>query len=204
MEKDMTMKQINDRRQGMQQFLQPYMEECFQKTCELIQPEIESRGNEIWKEFKAAIDKVLRILADAQEKHQKGAIQYFVFSFLRGSIYMDKMIFHIGCLDDRFYLDEEEITMLFNITFLEDKYRNDISCLYHKTKEKFIRLQEYELLYINEWYASYYYAIIYRMIESLTELIQQEIVKSNVRITDKFKILYGEYMDTATVVYPKE
>lgn len=195
---------ISERKEEILLFLQPYMEECFQKSCGLIQSEIEIHGNEIWKELKAAIGKVLQILTEAQEKQQKGAIQYLVFSFLKGGIYIDKIIFHLGCLDEQFYMDEEETATLCNITFLEDKYMNDIFCLYHKAKEKFIRLQEYELLYINERYATYYYAIAYQMIESLTELIQKEIIKSHVRITDKFKILYGEYMDTATVVYPKE
>lgn len=59
-------------------------------------------------------------------------------------------------------------------------------------------------MYVNEQYAPYYYAVAYRMIENLTGLIRQEILESNVRITDKFKILYGEYMDSATVIYPKE
>lgn len=195
---------VKERKEEILIFLQPHMEECFQKSCELIQSEIETHGNEIWKELKTSIDKVLLLSSDAQEKQQKGAIQYLVFNYLKSSIYLDKMVFYIECLDDRFYLDGQEAATLFDITFLEDKYRNDIAYLHHKTKEKFIRLKEHELLSVNEQYAAYYYAIAYRMIENLTELIMQEIAGSNVRIADKFKILYGEYMDSATVIYPKE
>lgn len=198
------MKQINDRRQGMLQFLQPHMEECFQKTCELIQSEIESRGNEIWKELKAAVDKVLCLSAEAQDRQQKGALQYLVFSFLKSGIYLDEMIFRLEFLDDQFYLDEQETAALFHITFLEEKYRDDTAYLHHKAREKFVRLREHELLYVNEQYAPYYYAVTYKMLENLAKLIVQEIAESNVRITDKFKILYGEYMDSAAIIYSRE
>ncbi len=198
------MEQTNDRRQEIVQYLQPYMEECFQKSCGMIQSEVETHGNEIWGELKSAVNKVLQLSAEAQDKQQKGALQYLVFSFLKSGIYLDKMIFHLGCLDDQFYMDGQEAAALFNITFLEDKYRNDTAYLHHKTKEKFIRLKEHELLYVNEQYAPYYYAVVYRMIENLTDLVMQEIAGSSVRITDKFKILYGEYMDKAAVIYPKE
>ena len=146
----------------------------------------------------------MRSLVSAQDRQQKGAFQYLVFSFLKSSIYLDRLVFYIECLDDRFYLDEEEVSILFNIAFLEDKYRNDITYLHHKVKEKFIRIKEHELLYVNDQYASYYYAIAYRMIENLSELIMQEITGSDARISNKFKILYGEYMDSATVIYSRE
>lgn len=196
--------EVKERKEEIFIFLQSHMEECFQKSCELIQSEIEIHGKEIWKELKAAIDKVLQSSVNAQNRQQKGALQYLVFSFLKSSIYLKKMVFYIECPDDRFYLNGQEAATLFSITFLEDKYRNDIAYLHHKTKEKFIRLKEHELLSVNEQYAAYYYAIAYRMIENLTGLIMKEIVKSNVRITDKFKILYGEYMDSVAVIYPKE
>ncbi len=177
------MEQTNDRRREIIQYLQPCMEECFQKSCGLIQSEIETHGNEIWGEIKAAVNKVLQLSAGVQDKQQKGALQYLVFSFLKSGIYLDKMIFHLGCLDDQFYLDRQEAAALFNITFLEDKFRNDIAYLHHKAKEKFVRFKEHELLYVNEQYAPYYYAVAYRMIENLTGLIRQEILESNVRIT---------------------
>ncbi len=76
------------------------MEECFQKSCGLIQSEIEAHGNEIWGEIKAAVNKVLQLSAEAQDRQQKGALQYLVFSFLKSGIYLDKMIFHLGWLEN--------------------------------------------------------------------------------------------------------
>lgn len=42
------------------------------------------------------------------------------------------------------------------------------------------------------------------MVESLAELIMKEIAESGVKITDRFKILYGGYMDQAAIVHSKE
>ncbi len=86
------------------QYLQPHMEECFQKSCGMIQSEVETHGNEIWGEIKTAVNKVLQLSAEAQDKRQKGPLQYLVFSFLKSGVYLDKMIFHLGCLDDQFYI----------------------------------------------------------------------------------------------------
>ena len=64
-----------------------------------------------------------------------------------------------------------------------------------------MRIQNYELQDINEAYAQYYSSIMFRMLESLGGLIMKTITESGVCIADDLKILYGQYMDKAAVVY---
>ena len=80
------MKQNHDRRPEMLQFLQPYMEEKFQKSCGQIQVEIEKNGHAIWDELKGTISELLLYVDDTQKQHKKGEIKYFVCSFLRSGI----------------------------------------------------------------------------------------------------------------------
>lgn len=185
-------------------YLKGDMEECFQHTCQLVQTEIETSGSQIWDELKEKLDEVLKLVAEMQKRQKKGNIQYLGFYFLQNSIWRDKLNFQVNALDDSFYLDESETARCFCPAFLQDKYGSDISCLYEKAKEKIIRIQKYELVKLKEYYAVYYYSIMYRMIESLAEKIMLEVKESNVRITDKFKIIYGGYMDRATIIYTKE
>lgn len=82
---------------------------------------------------------------------------------------------NVSAYDDRFYLDEEEASETFPLTFLQDQYRNDISYLYQKAEEKFVRIQNHERTDIREWYSDYYDSIAYAVVESLAELIMKEI-----------------------------
>ena len=53
-------------------------------------------------------------------------------------------------------------------------------------------------------YAFFYSLLIYKMMKKLSDLLMQEIEKSKVNVTDRFKVLYGEYLETAAVVCSKE
>ncbi|MBD5546492.1 MAG: hypothetical protein HDQ97_03720 [Lachnospiraceae bacterium] len=193
----------NNRRIAIIQYFQDYMEECFQHSCRLFQTNLEKHGNRIWDDLKDAINKILQVASQAQKQGQKGDIQYLAFSFLRSSLYVDRMELRIEVLDDGFYLDRQETAGDYCITFLRERFLGDLSLLYRKVKEKFIRFQNYELSVIKMQYSSYYDALAYRMIENLRELIVQEVLKSGISITDNFKIIYGEFMDKAVVVYEK-
>ena len=198
------MEPINGREDEIFQFLQPYMQECIKASCQSVQIEMEILGNEIWDELKNVICKILDNVTKMQKQHKKKDIKYFVFSFMRYGIYLNKFELRIDALDESFYLDEQESAGYYSLDFLQNKYLEDYNYLCKKTKEKFIRLQNYELIGIKKWYADFYNSIIFQVIKSLTELIMEVIVESGVGITDDFKIIYGEYMDRAIVLGTKE
>lgn len=198
------MNKLKDRGEDILLYLQPYMEGCFQNSCQILQKDIEKQGMEVWNQLKNAVHEVLQLSKKAQNGNQKGAIQYLVFSFLKSGVYMDKLMVYIECLDDGFYLDQQETAKMFEFFFLQKQYMEDISFLHKKVKEKFIRLKNYELMEIRLEYAYFYSSLIYEMMKNLSDLLMQEIEKSKVNITDKFRILYGEYIETAAVVCSKE
>lgn len=198
------MNKLIDRGEDILLYLQPYMEGCFQNSCQILQKDIEKQGMEVWNQLKNAVHEVLQLSKKAQNGNQKGAIQYLVFSFLKSGVYMDKLMVYIECLDDGFYLDQQETAKMFEFFFLQKQYMEDISFLHKKVKEKFIRLKNYELMEIRLEYAYFYSSLIYEMMKNLSDLLMQEIEKSKVNITDKFRILYGEYIETAAVVCSKE
>ena len=88
--------------------------------------------------------------------------------------------------------------------FLQEIYREDIAFLKQKAAHRFIRIQSHELAETKQNWGNFYNAVLFRMTEALAGMIWQEVAESGVRITERFKILYGGYMDLATVVYGKE
>ena len=195
---------MNERLEELIYFLTPFMEENFDKSKEMLQAEIMRNAPEIWNGLKSVVHKVLERADELQKQNWKGSLQYLLFSFMQYGVCSGMLEINVSAYDDRFYLDEEEASETFPLTFLQDQYGNDISYLYQKAEEKFVRIQNHERTDIREWYSDYYDSIAYAVVESLAELIMKEITESDVKITDHFKILYGGYMDQVVTVYSKE
>ena len=107
----------------------------------------------------------------------------------------------IDLLDDSFYLDEQETATYYYPDFLQEKYVEDLNVLQKKAGEKFVRLQNYERIDIKREYSGFYQSILFRMIESLTEVILELITDYEVLAKEDFKIIFGEYMDSAKVLH---
>lgn len=195
------MEQVTDRREQISQYLQPYMEECFQKSCSSIQTGLECHAHEIWTELRDCINECLNHAGIMQERRLKGKLQYLVFSFLQSGVHFDRMELRIDLLDDGFYLDEQETATSYYPDFLLENYMEDINFLQKKAGEKFVRLQNYERSDIKTEYSGYYQSVLFRMVESMTEVILELLADCNVQFEDDFKILFGEYMDNAKVLY---
>jgi len=198
------MGEVKNRTDEMVQCMKPYMEECFQGACSIIQTEIDKRGFQIWDELQEAIRETLMLTADAQNQGKKGDIEYLLFSFLERSFIMDRLQVRIDTFDDGFYLDEYEATGYYYPTFYQKRYEEDLACLHEELCRKFIRLQNYEVAAVKKEYSVYYAALIYRMVESQTDLIMEEVLESKIGLTDRFKILYGSYMDRAGILYDRQ
>lgn len=197
------MKQPNDRISEILLFIQPYMEERFQESCRQMQIDIEKNGHAIWRDLQGEMNKLLSYIDKMQKDHMKNKIKYLVCSFSRYSHYLGKLDFYINAQDEGFYLDEQKTGTYYCPQFLQKPYSEDINYLHMKVAEKFMRIQAQELFDVNEEYIKFYYSVMYKMLGSVSELIMETIEKSGILIADDLKIIYGEYMDKATILYTK-
>jgi len=197
------MKLVTDRTGQISQYLRPYMEECFRISCGVLQAEIDTHAGGIWQELERDIKKCLDRAASMQKQNKKGSLGYLVFSFLRYGEYGNGPELRIDAMDDGFYLDKQETAAHYHPEFLWDRYVGDIELLYKKAGEKFIRLQNYELDEVKKEYTDSYYAVLYRMLESLAGLVMETVADSGIPITEDFKIVFGEYMGNGTVLYKR-
>ncbi len=65
----------------------------------------------------------------------------------------------------------------------------------------FIRVQNYELDEISKVYSEYYNVLMYRIIKSMSGLIMRTVSESGAGLSDSLRIMYGEYMGSAAVIY---
>ncbi len=198
------MEQPFDRKEEILQWIRLYMEERFCESCQIMQKEFELSGHEAWRELKTIITKTLEDVDVLQKQQQKGRIKYMSFSFLNYCIYFDRLECRMDILDDSFYLDMQETAGYYNPQFMQTRYLSDLNCFNQKMEKRFVRIQDYERMDISREYAKYYDSVIFKMIESLSPLIIKTIRESGVLMADGFKIIYGEHMDRATVLFTEE
>ncbi len=198
------MKQAYNRKTQIIDYIQLYMDQCFLESCQLIQHEVEEKGNEIWREVKEILQELFKEIEAMQKQHEKGKIQYLIFNFRISGLLTDRMEIYIDALDDSFYLDGSETARSYYPDFLQEEFRQDIEKLVGWVEKKFLRLQEHEMSEIKRKYAEYYDEILCEMVRSLSELIVREIKDSSIEITDNITMAYGKYMDEAVIVYAKE
>lgn len=195
---------VGNRETEISQFLQPYIEERFQMSCQWFQLVVEYYGLEVWNELKTVIRTTIKKADLLQKENKKGKGQYFIISFLKSSVYLEKLEWRIDILDEGFYLDNQESEGYYLPRFLQGKYWEDLDFLLDKTRDHVIRLQNYEWIVIKKQYTELFAFLVFQMIHSLIEYIVEEIEESKLLLSDQFKIIYGEYMDRGIVLYEKE
>ena len=198
------MEKIHQQRPEIIQFLQNNMEELFQNSCEKIQTELNINAEKIWNDFQSPINKCLNKAKELQHQNQKGSIQYLVFSIMQYGLCFDRIELRIDTLDDGFYLDMQEASAQYYADFLQDFFRKDLAYLYKKASEQFVRIQHYEQVQIKKKYAEYYYSLLFHMVKELIDLVYENVLDSGISITDRFKIIFGEYMDNAVILHDEE
>lgn len=197
------MKQGKGRKKEVLEYLQPYMQDCFAETCEAFQAECENRGDLIWQELRTVICGVFGHVKELQKHDRKGNIFYLICSPLRSGIFLGRPEFYINALDDGFYLDREESADYYCPHFLRECYQKDLKNIWERAERKFVRMQGYEEAAIMMEYAGRYHGIVREMLKSMTELIVETAQEEEAILAERFRIIYGEYMDVGMVIYEK-
>ena len=127
-------------------------------------------------------------------------IPYLLFTFMQYSTWINRLELCISVLDDGFYLDEEDVKQYYVPDFLQGRYLEDIEYFYAKARESMVRLQDYELQEINIYYSDFYNSILYKLVSTMKDEIIELVMDSGISVTDRFMIIYGEYMGEGTIL----
>ena len=110
-------------------------------------------------------------------------VSHLYSSFLAGTYE-----YRMEILDERIYLDLEEISTYWVPSLLISYMENDLGYLQDIMKKKFIRLREYEIREVEWGYQFYYHSLVYEILRCLKERIP---------ILANFHVMFGEYMGKA-------
>lgn len=165
--------------------------------------------DEMYKSDKTAIEEnliktfeeVCKQTIALQEKQLKGEIKYIYISLLRTSILENKGEYRIDLYDENWFLDKEEVSINIDLDFIYVPLFDFVKELKEKKKEygRNITDMDIENIMLKEVYKFHVLAV-----ELLKEIVKKFIETPSYKNMDKttdIRILAGEYMDEAEIIY---
>ena len=195
------MEKVQPQRTELYEYLNTYMEQLFQDSCSAVQTILDTDSAKIWEHFRMAFVNVWKKTKACNSRIKKESC------IISCSVRCSMRPFWTGwncvfdALDDGFYLDTQEASVHYHADFLQDRFQEDLAFLYEKAAEKFIRIQHFEQVQIRQNYAVYYDSLLFQMIKALTGLILETVEESGVHAADSLRIICGDYMDHAVILY---
>ena len=135
------------------------------------------------------------------QQNGKGAISYLAVSHLYSSLITGTGEFILALYDDRLYFDDDPINIYWSPVFLWEQFNRDMEEIERALKGRLTRLKKYELDAVKTEYAERFFEIGHKMFADYTVLIISMMENSSLKITPGFAVIYGGYLDTATVLW---
>lgn len=154
-------------------------------------------------QFLVFLKDYMDVVAKEQQESRIKTLHYLSIQPLRVGIRMNKLMFRVQVMEDTFYLGKRDIVEYYYPDAFQKRYNDNAAQLYQETRKKMIRMQPYEWSEVRNQYAKKYITWVYLMIQDSVPFIVECLEKSNVKISEDFKILFGEYMDRAVLLYPR-
>jgi hypothetical protein len=151
-----------------------------------------------------AFEEVCKQAIVLQEKQLKGDIKYIYISLLRTSILNNKGEYRIDLYDENWFLDKAENSINIDLNFIYVPLFDFIKELKEKKNQygRTITDMDIENIMLREVYKFHVLAV-----EFLKGLIDNFIKISSyeeMRKAEDIRILAGEYMDEAEIIYPQK
>lgn len=163
-------------------------EERFRETCDVIQQELKNGWGELEKDMEKVLKELITRADTMQKEGVKNEGKYLVISHLYSSFLAETYEYKIDILDEKIYMDMQEVCSYWTPFFLIPYIKKDFEFFEKTMKEKFIRLREYELREVERGYQFYYHSLVYEIFCCL---------KKRIPVLADFKVLFGEYMGKA-------
>jgi hypothetical protein len=193
-----------ERVEEMTQFAKQCLAERFERNLNLIEKEYEEDSGSITKGFIGTFDRLCGRCAGLQKQGLKKKIKYINIFFLQSSVITKSYDMQISLFDENFYFDNAEISEYWRPLFIMKYFDEDIGYFSELMKKRLPRVQDYEIEELRLKYAHDYFIVAGKFCKEIIPQILPLPSFEKMQKEDGFKILFGGYMDYASVLYPEE
>ncbi len=128
-------------------------------------------------------------------------VTYLQICFLRTSLLTEQFFYRAYLYDHLYYLDQESVWVDVDTKFLYQFFQEDIQKSKLKLQRTYKHLYPNDIMRIKELYNFYYIGLMKICVESILPDILQTKMYEELKKTENFRILFGEYMGKAKVIY---
>lgn len=190
-----------DKKKLLREFEEKYVVNRWTSEFNEIINKYESNRESIEEEIISKFDLVCKEAIALQEEQLKGKIRYIYLSLLRTSIFENKGQWRIDLYDPNWFLDKEECFINIDLNFIYDSLFSHMEELLEKKKKYGRNITDMDIENIKLKEANKYHILAFEFLKSLIEKFVKISSYENMKKTEDIKILAGEYMDEAKVIY---
>jgi hypothetical protein len=143
---------------------------------------------------------LFRILTTQQNAGVKGSLRYVTMSFLRSGVAAETYEIATACHSADLYLDETETETYWQMDFLKEMIKRDMSVIVPNLRKKIVRLRGYEIEEFRSQYAYLYTTLILmffmRVLRLVFALPEFQTTKKDAHVD----ISFGGYMEEGIVL----
>lgn len=157
----------------------------------LLQAEFES----LFPSFCTCLDILVKEQEAKREPGKHDKIKFILFFRLLSSGYTNSGEIAIGMSNAMLYLDDNFSCVYWKPDFVYAGIDKDMEQVRHILCQKFIRLEEYELMHLKQKLLLDDWEVFSKIIGRLAGKITEQLINSSLPLEDELEILYGNYME---------
>lgn len=176
------------------------MQPVLRSSMEVLMKDYKENEYIVLQNFQKTLEKLYRMAEEIQANGKKEALSYLGICYCLSSAYTGNYEFRLDVYDKEFYLDEKECCVYWKPDFINTYLERDVEYFRKAIKEKIPRVREYEeRQFIVGYMRNYMYIVLEFLKQKLPEVLGR-IKKDNVKISEDFKVFFGEYMGKCIIV----
>ena len=180
--------------------LEEYIQEYCSERRKIKWEHIDNHYSMLFPAFVENLDMLIKKWCGQQNDKEQDKIRYLIFQRLRTSGYTGTYEISMGLSNFMLYLDEHMSCVYWKPDLIYENINSDMENVRKKLEQKYIRIEEYELLYIKQKLLLDDWKLFFKVLERLSDKAAEKIQERYEIFEDEIEILAGDYMDRLDIV----
>lgn len=180
----------------LEEYIQGY---CFERM-NIKWEYIDNNYSMLFPSFIENLDILIKSWCTEQKDKEQDKIKYLIFQRLRTSGYTGTYEISMGLSNSMLYLGEHMSCIYWKPDLIYENIDRDMENIRKKLGQKYIRIEEYELLYIKQKLLLDDWKLLFRVLGRLSDKAAEKIQERYEIFEDEIELLAGDYMDRLDIV----
>lgn len=180
--------------------LESYIQEyCFDRM-NVKWEYIDNNYSMLFPAFMEKLDILIKRWCGEQKGKNQDKVKYFIFQRLRTSGYTGTYEISMGLSNAMLYLDEHMSCVYWKPDLIFEDIDSDMVDVKKKLEQKYIRIEEYELLYLKQRLLLDDWKLFFKVLDRLSDKVAEKIQDRYEIFEEEVEILAGDYMDRLDMI----